>query len=106
MPKYLFHVNYIGEDIKGLLEDGGSKRRAVTDKLFRSVGGSIEAYYYAFGETDLYILAEFPNHAVATAYSLNVNATGAVAVKTTVLLTPEEIDAAGKLNPTYSAPGK
>ncbi len=106
MPKYLFQVNYVGEGIKGLLKDGGSKRRAVTENLFKSVGGSLEAYYYAFGETDLYIIAEFPTHAAATACSLNVNATGAVTVKTTVLLPPEEIDAAGKLKPTYSAPGK
>jgi len=39
MPKYLFQVNYVGEGIKGLLKDGGSKRRAVTDNLFKSVGG-------------------------------------------------------------------
>ncbi len=106
MPKYLFHVNYVGDGVKGLLKDGGTKRRAVTDKLFKSLGGSLEAYYYAFGGTDLYIIAEFPNHAAVTACSLNVNATGAVTVKTTVLLTPEEMDAAGKLKPTYSAPGK
>ncbi len=106
MSKYLFHVNYVGEGIKGLLHDGGSKRRAVTEKLFQSLGGHIEAYYYAFGETDLYIIGDFPTHAAATACALSVTATGAIAVRTTVLLTPEEIDAAGKLKPTYSAPGK
>ena len=92
--------------MKGLLKDGGSKRRAVVEKLFKSLGATIEAYYYAFGDTDLYIIAEFPNHAAVTACVLTVNATGAASVKTTVLLTPEEIDAAGKLKPTYSAPGK
>jgi uncharacterized protein with GYD domain len=106
MPKYLFHVNYVGDGVKGLLKDGGSKRRAVTDTLFKSLGGRIEAYYYAFGDTDLYIIGEFPNHAAATACALTVTATGTIAVKTTVLLTPEEIDAATKLQPTYSAPGK
>ncbi len=106
MPKYLFHVNYVGDGVAGLLKDGGSKRRAVTDTLFQSLGGRIEAYYYAFGDTDLYIIGEFPTHAAATACSLTVTATGAIAVKTTVLLTPEEIDAAGKLKPIYSAPGK
>ncbi len=106
MPKYLFQVNYVGEGVKGLVKDGGSKRRAVTKKLFESVGGSLEAYYYAFGDTDQYIIADFPNHAAVTACVLTVNATGAVSVKTTVLLTPEDVDAAGKLKPTYSAPGK
>jgi len=67
MPKYLFQVNYIGEGVKGLLKDGGSKRRAATEKLIQSVGGSIDAYYYAFGNTDLYIIADLPNHAAAAA---------------------------------------
>jgi len=106
MPKYLFHANYVGEGIKGLLKDGGSKRRAVVEKLFKSLGGSLEGFYYAFGDTDLYIIAEFPNHAAVAAFVLTVTATGTVTVKTTVLLTPEEIDAAGKLTPTFSAPGK
>ena len=106
MPKYLFQVNYVGEGIRGLLKDGGSKRRAVTEKLFKSLGGSIEAYYYAFGDTDLYIIGEYPNHAAVTACVLNVTATGTIAVKTTVLLTPEEIDEAGKMKATYSPPGK
>ena len=106
MPKYLMQVNYVGEGVKGLLKDGGSKRRAITEKLFKSLGGSIEAYYYAFGDTDLYIIADLPNHAAATAGVLNVTATGTVTCKTTVLLTPEEIDDAVKMKPTYSAPGK
>ena len=106
MPKYLLQVNYVGDGIKGLLKDGGSKRRAVTDTLFKSLGASLEAYYFAFGDTDLYIIAEFPNHAAVTAFVLTVTATGTVTVKTTVLLTPEEIDAAGTLHPTFSAPGR
>ena len=40
MPKYLFHANYVGEGIKGLLKDGGSKRRAVVETLFQSLGAS------------------------------------------------------------------
>ncbi len=106
MPKYLFQVNYVGEGVKGLLKDGGSKRRAVTEKLFKSTGGSIEAYYYAFGDTDLYIIGEQPSHAAATAGVLTVTATGTVTVKTTVLRKPEEIDDAGKLKPTFTPPGK
>src|SRR5512139_4241374 len=77
MPKYLFQVNYVGEGVKGLLKDGGSKRRAVTEKFFKSLGGTIEAYYYAFGDTDLYIIADLPNHAAATAGVLTSTATGA-----------------------------
>ena len=106
MAKYLFQVNYVGEGVKGLLHDGGSKRRDVVEKLFKSLGGTIEAYYYAFGDTDLYIIAEIPDHATAAAGVLTVTATGTVTCKTTVLLTPEELDAAAKKTPIYSPPGK
>ena len=106
MPKYLFQVNYVGDGVKGLLKDGGTKRRAITDKLFKSLGGSMEAYYYAFGDTDLYIIADLPNYAAVTAGVLTTTATGALTVKTTVLLTPEDVDAAVKMTPTYSPPGK
>jgi uncharacterized protein with GYD domain len=106
MPKYLVQVNYVGEGVKGLLKDGGSKRRAVVEKLFSSLGGTMEAFYYAFGDTDLYIIADFPDHATVAAGVLTVTATGTVTCKTTVLLTPEELDEAAKKTPIYSPPGK
>ena len=106
MAKYLFQVNYVGEGVKGLLKDGGPKRRTVVEKFFKSLGAALEAFYYAFGETDLYIIADFPDHATAASAALTVVATGTVTVKTTVLLTPEELDRAAKKKPTYSPPGQ
>jgi uncharacterized protein with GYD domain len=106
MPKYLVQVNYVGEGVKGLLKDGGSKRRAVVEKLFKSLGGTIEAFYYAFGDTDLYIIGDFADHATVAAAILTVTSTGTVTCKTTVLLTPEELDEAAKKTPTYSPPGQ
>jgi uncharacterized protein with GYD domain len=106
MAKYLVQVNYVGEGVKGLLKDGGSKRRTVVEQLFKSMGGTIDAFYYAFGDTDLYIIGDFPDYATVAAAVLTVTATGTVTCKTTVLLTPEEIDAASKKTPSYSPPGK
>jgi len=106
MSKYLIQVNYVGEGIKGLLKDGGSARRAVVDKLFKSLGGTIESFYYAFGDTDLFIIAECPDHATVAAGVLTVTSTGTVTCKTTVLLTAEEMDAAAKKTPVYSPPGR
>ena len=106
MPKYLYQANYVGEGIKGLLKDGGSRRRAVVEQLLTSVGGTVEAFYYAFGDTDVYIIADLPDHAAAAALALTVSSTGAVTLKTTVLLTPEELDQAAHKTPTYSAPGQ
>lgn len=106
MPKYLYQANYVGEGIKGLLKEGGSSRRAVVEKLVTSLGGTVEAFYYAFGDTDLYVIGDLPDHAAAAALALTVSSTGAVALKTTVLLTPEELDQAAQKTPTYRAPGQ
>jgi uncharacterized protein with GYD domain len=106
MPKYLIQANYVGEGLKGLLKEGGSSRRAAVEKLFGSVGSRVEAFYYAFGDTDLFIIADVPDNVTAAALSLIVNAAGAATARVTVLLTPEEIDAATRKSPTYRAPGQ
>jgi uncharacterized protein with GYD domain len=105
MPKYLVQVNYVGEGVKGLLKEGGTSRRAVVEKMIQSLGGTLEAFYYAFGETDLFVIADVPDNESMAAIALTVGATGTVTVKTTVLMTPEEIDAAGKKSPLYRALG-
>jgi len=105
MPKYLVEANYVGEGVKGLLKEGGSGRRAAVEKLFGSVGGKIESFYYAFGDTDLFVIADLPDNATAAALSLVVSAAGAATTRVTVLLTPEEIDAATKKTPSYRPPG-
>ena len=106
MGKYLVQANYVGDGVKGLLKDGGTGRRAAIEKLFASVGGKIESLYYAFGSTDLFIIADIPDNVTAAALSLTVNAVGAATASVTVLLTPEEIDAASKKSPAYRAPGQ
>ena len=106
MAKYLVQANYVGEGVKGLLKDGGTGRRAAVEKLFGSVGGKVEAFYYAFGDTDLFIIADIPDNITAAGLSLTVNAVGAATAKVTVLLTPEEIDAAAKKTPNYRPPGQ
>ena len=106
MAKYLFQVNYIGEGIKGLLKEGGSSRGNAVEKLVKSAGGTIESFYYAFGDTDLYVIADFPDHAAVTSLVLTVTATGGITCRTTVLMKPEEIDEAVKKTLSYRPPGQ
>ena len=106
MTKYLVQANYVGDGVKGLIKEGGSNRRVAVEKLFESVGGKVEAFYYAFGETDLFVIAEIPDNVTAASLSLTVNASGAATAKITVLLTSEEIDAAAKKSPSYRPPGQ
>ena len=105
MPTYLWQATYHGDGVKGLLKEGGTKRRASIQQVVEKAGGKLLAFYYAFGEWDVVGMAEFPDHATATAVSLAVNATGAVQLRTTVLLSAEEVDAATKKTVAYRAPG-
>ena len=106
MPKYLYQASYTPEGTKGLLRDGGSKRRAAVEEVAKALGGKVEAFYYAFGESDVFVIVDVPDHTSAAAVSLAVNASGAVKLKTTVLMTPEEMDAATKKSVSYRPPGK
>jgi uncharacterized protein with GYD domain len=106
MPKYLLQASYKAEGAKGLLKDGGSKRRAAAKTLVESLGGKIDCFYFAFGETDAVVVVDFPDGVSAAAASLAINASGALTARVTVLLTPEEIDQAAKKSVKYTPPGK
>jgi uncharacterized protein with GYD domain len=105
MPKFLIKASYNPDGVRGLIKEGGSKRRAVVQKLIEGLGGKLEAFYYAYGDDDAIIIADLPDATSGVALSLTVNATGAVRLATIPLITPEEIDAASKKSIDYKAPG-
>jgi len=105
MIKILIKASYTSEGVKGLLKVGGTNRKQAIEKMISDLGGKIEAFYYAFGDTDVYVIAEVPNTQVATAVSLNINSTGLVSIATTILIKPEEIDEATKISVGYRSPG-
>ena len=106
MAKFLAIASYNPAGVQGLLKDGGSKRRDVVKKTIESLGGTLEAFYYAFGDADLYAIIDFPDNVTTAAAALAINSTGAVSSKSIALLTPEEIDAAAQKIVAYSAPGQ
>ena len=105
MGKYLIEASYTVEGAKGVVKAGGSARRAAAKELIESVGGTMEAFYFAFGKNDVYIIADVPDHASAIALSMTVNMSGMVTLRTTPLITSEEVDAAAKKTVKYRAPG-
>lgn len=106
MPKFLIEANYSVEGAKGLMKDGGSKRREAAKAAIKSVGGKMESFYFAFGGTDAFIIFDAPDNVNAAAASVAINATGSVQSRTVVLLTAEEMDEAVKKNVKYSPPGQ
>jgi uncharacterized protein with GYD domain len=105
MPKYLVQASYTQEGTKGLLKEGGTKRRAAVEQLVKQLGGKLDGFYFGFGDADAFVILDVPDNITAVALSLAVNASGAVALKTVPLLTPEEVDQATKKTVNYRAPG-
>jgi len=106
MSKYLFEANYVGDGIKGLMREGGTKRRDAVVEALKSVGGSLESFHYAFGETDVVGVFDIPDQTNAAALSLLINSTGSVSLRLKPLMTPEDLDEAASKTPSYRAPGQ
>lgn len=105
MPKFMIKASYNPEGARGLMKEGGTARRAAVQKLVEGLGGKVEAFYFAYGENDAYIITDMPDAATGIAISLTVNASGAVRLSTIPLVTPEELDAASKKTVSYRSPG-
>jgi uncharacterized protein with GYD domain len=107
MGRYLFQGTYSVDGIKGVLKEGGTGRRTAVEAAIKSLGGKLESFYYGFGDTDVYVTVNDIDNVGAAAFSMGVAQTGALSsVKTTVLMTPEEIDQAGKKAMSYRPPGR
>ena len=106
MPKYMIQASYTAEGVKGLLAEGGTKRREAAAKALKSAGGKVEAFYFAFGKADAIVIVDLPDNVSVAAASLAINATGVVTTSTTVLMTPAELDEAAKKSVGYRGPGQ
>jgi uncharacterized protein with GYD domain len=105
LPKFLIKASYTADGARGLLKEGGTARTATVRKLVEGLGGKVEAFYYAYGDVDAYIITDLPDHKAGLALTLAVNASGAVRLTTVPLISAEEIDAASKTAVSYRAPG-
>ena len=105
MPKFLIEASYTLDGVKGVQSAGGSSRRDAVASVAESVGGRLESFHFAFGDSDAFVIVDLPDNESAAAVALTVNAAGGAVVKTVVLLTPEEVDAAAKRSVDYRPPG-
>lgn len=94
MPKYMFQVRYTQLGVQEIIDQGGAARMQSAVEVMDAVGGTLDAWYYALGDTDAYAIAELPDDESAAAVSLRVNARGAVSVKAIKLLSADQIDSA------------
>jgi uncharacterized protein with GYD domain len=101
MPKYLFEARYTAEGAKGVAREGGTGRRDAVAKMTEGLGGKLEAFYYAFGDIDAYVIVDLPDNVTVAAAALAVNQGGGATLKTVVLLTPEDMDMSSKKAAAY-----
>jgi len=105
MPKYMIVATYNADGMKGVLREGGRARRATIAEMAKNVGGSLEAFYFAFGRDDVYSILDLPDNVTAAAVAMHVTASGTTSCNVVVLLTPEEIDASAKTKMWFRPPG-
>jgi len=105
MAKFLIQRSYTAQGTQGLMKEGGSGRKAAVQKAVEGMGGKLECIYYTFGTDDVIVICDMPDAGSGLALSLAVNASGAVRISTTPLLSVEEVDAACKKTVSYRAAG-
>jgi len=105
MPKYLIEVNYTAQGLKAVATKGGAAREKAASEAAQSLGGSLDAFYFAFGDSDVVVIADFPDNVSAAALALAVGSSGGASVRTTPLMTSKEIDKAAKKQVAYQPPG-
>ena len=105
MPKYLFQASYTVQGEEGVRSKGGTDRQNAWADTVHSVGGEVECLYFEFGDRDVLSIVELPDDEAAAAVSLIENAAGGATIKTTVLLTPEQVDEAANRAVSYRPPG-
>lgn len=106
MPKYMVQASYTAEGIQGLMKDTASGRKAAVQAAVKALGGKVDAFYYAFGADDAVIILDLPDNITAAAVGLTTSGSGSVRVRTTPLLSVEEVDKALEIKMKYRAPGK
>ena len=105
MAKFMIKASYTPEGTRGLLKEGGTGRRATIEKMMEGIGGKVEAFYFAYGADDAYLIIDVPDPISGLAVSLAANASGSINLSTIPLITPEDMDAACKKSAPYRAPG-
>jgi uncharacterized protein with GYD domain len=106
VAKYMIEASYTVDGVRGVLKEGGSGRRAAIEQLITAAGGTVECFYFVFGEDDVIVVVDLPDNATMAAVSLAVSAAGGATTSVRVLLTPEEIDTAARKTIQYRAPGR
>ena len=106
MPKYMYSGSYTKEGAAGLLREGGKARKEEAERIAEAMGGSMEAYYWSYGEMDFFMIVDVPQ-AMAIKFYLHVGASGVFNGKLTPIITVEDMEEATSTElPSMRLPGE
>ena len=105
MPKFMVEVKYTSAGLQGVRKEGAGARIRAISTLAGQLGGSMESFYFSFGDVDAYVIVDLPDDETAAALAIAVDASGLVSITTTKLLTGEQVDQALAMSVPYRAPG-
>lgn len=108
MPYYLIQWKFKDPQIKALTDSPHDRTRE-SRKAVEAFGGVFHHYFFAFGDYDGFVLAEFPDNQSAMASVLTIAGSGGLAAtKTTVLMTADvartAMNMAGSVATGYTLP--
>lgn len=75
MPHYLYRASYSTDGLRGPLKEGAASRVGAVETLVQSLGGRMEACFWAFGDDDFIPIAELPDNAAAAAAATTIGST-------------------------------
>ncbi len=107
MALYLTRFSYTPEAWARMTKNPEDRREAARTYI-ESVGGTLQGFWYAFGEHDGYTLWEAPDNVAMAAVAIALSSGGALSkVETTPLMTVEEtLEALRRAQEvSYRAPG-
>jgi uncharacterized protein with GYD domain len=104
MPKYLITANYTADGMGGVRSAGARSRADAVASMLEALGGRLESFHFAFGDPDVFAIADVPDDETAAAVAIAINSSGAVSAHTTKLLTVEQVDEALQRTVNYQPP--
>ncbi len=105
MPKFMLRAQYTVGGLEGAVREGFASREEYIRELAESLGVTVEALYWAYGDDDIVVILSTTDDATVVALSLAINMSGAARASTTPLLTAAEMDAIVDKLPEYRPPG-
>ncbi len=105
MSSYLISASYTTKGIEGIRAAGARSRVDSVTRMLEAMGGRLDSFHFAFGDTDVFAIVDVPDDEAAAAVSIAINSSGAVSTRTTKLLTVEQVDEALRRTVDYRPPG-